>query len=184
MAAQYPTSTVRSLTARLRAPRTGSLQRRSQLSSRAFPKLIRQANVIRHIFPNRVTYSPLVSFRSQSNDFRLSGGWLLEQDDDFEPIAASPAAKMPIVHIVLFEFKPTITHAQVEDVRIYPRAGCEDTVLMSPQVCKRMLALPQKCLHPTSNQPYVKGHGGGRDNSPEGLQVVAAPAVHHRGTRR
>jgi hypothetical protein len=24
---------------------------------------------------------------------------------------------MPILHIVLFEFKPTTTHAQVEDVR-------------------------------------------------------------------
>lgn len=35
-----------------------------------------------------------------------------------------------------------------------------------------MLALPEKCLHPQSNEPYVKGHGGGRDTSPEGLQVV------------
>ncbi|KAF7185228.1 Stress-response A/B barrel domain-containing protein HS1 [Pseudocercospora fuligena] len=59
---------------------------------------------------------------------------------------------MPIIHIVLFEFSPTTTHAQVEDV------------------CTRMLSLSQKCLHPTSNKPYVKSYGGGRDTSPEGLQ--------------
>ncbi|TKA74774.1 hypothetical protein B0A55_03863 [Friedmanniomyces simplex] len=59
---------------------------------------------------------------------------------------------MPIIHIVLFEFKPTIGHEKVADV------------------CKRMLALPQKCLHPNSQQPYVKGYGGGRDTSLEGLQ--------------
>jgi len=62
---------------------------------------------------------------------------------------------MAIMHIVLFEFKPTVSHAQVEDFYY--------------QVCHRMLALSSKCLHPTSQQPYVKGHGGGRNNSPEGL---------------
>jgi len=25
-------------------------------------------------------------------------------------------------------------------------------------------------MHPTRNEPYVKSHGGGRDNSPEGQQ--------------
>ncbi|KAL9535688.1 hypothetical protein SMMN14_00047 [Sphaerulina musiva] len=59
---------------------------------------------------------------------------------------------MPIVHIVLFEFKPTTTHAQVEDV------------------CTRMLALQEKCLHPKTNQKYVVSSTGGRDTSPEGLQ--------------
>jgi len=59
---------------------------------------------------------------------------------------------MPILHIVLFEFKPTTTHAQVEDV------------------CKRMVGLAEKCMHPTRNEPYMKSHGGGRDNSPEGQQ--------------
>ncbi|KXL41944.1 hypothetical protein M433DRAFT_150247 [Acidomyces richmondensis BFW] len=62
---------------------------------------------------------------------------------------------MPIMHIVLFEFKPNVTHAQVEDV------------------CTRMLALAQTCLHPATKQPYVTSYGGGRDNSPEGLQVGA-----------
>ena len=39
-----------------------------------------------------------------------------------------------------------------------------------------MLALKDKCIHPTSKQPYVKSYGGGRDTSPEGLQVV--PTTH------
>jgi hypothetical protein len=38
-----------------------------------------------------------------------------------------------------------------------------------------MVGLAEKCVHPTSNKPYVKSHGGGRDNSPEGQQVVVAP---------
>ncbi|KAF1345381.1 hypothetical protein BDV97DRAFT_360968 [Delphinella strobiligena] len=59
---------------------------------------------------------------------------------------------MPIIHIVLFEFKPTIRREVVIDA------------------CKRMLALQDKCVHPISKQPYVKSHGGGRDNSPEGQQ--------------
>lgn len=37
-----------------------------------------------------------------------------------------------------------------------------------------MLALSDKCVHPQSKKPYVRSHGGGRDNSPEGLQVVVA----------
>ncbi|OCL09562.1 hypothetical protein AOQ84DRAFT_18479 [Glonium stellatum] len=59
---------------------------------------------------------------------------------------------MGIVHIVLFEFKPTTTHQVVEDV------------------CKRMLALREKCLHPSTQKPYLKSSAGGRDNSPEGHQ--------------
>ena len=40
-----------------------------------------------------------------------------------------------------------------------------------------MLALRHKCLHPTNDQPYVRGLGGGRDNSREGLQVVIWPLL-------
>ena len=40
------------------------------------------------------------------------------------------------------------------------------------QVCKRMISLADKCMHPTRNEPYMKSHGGGRDNSPEGQQVA------------
>lgn len=97
------------------------------------------------------------------------------------------------MHIVLFEFKPNVTHAQVEDVCPYPevrfvswraivKAKPRDSLApkssINPaessecQVCTRMLALAQTCLHPATKQPYVTSYGGGRDNSPEGLQVV------------
>ena len=39
------------------------------------------------------------------------------------------------------------------------------------QVCERMLALKDKCFHPATHEKYVKSYGGGKDNSPEGLQV-------------
>lgn len=34
-----------------------------------------------------------------------------------------------------------------------------------------MLGLKDKCIHPTSQKPYIKSFTGGKDNSPEGLQV-------------
>ncbi|KAF2130961.1 dabb-domain-containing protein [Dothidotthia symphoricarpi CBS 119687] len=57
---------------------------------------------------------------------------------------------MSIVHIVLFEWKSTLSAEQVEEA------------------CARMLALGQKCVHPTSQTPYIKSSTGGRNNSPEG----------------
>ncbi|KAG8626966.1 hypothetical protein KVT40_005911 [Elsinoe batatas] len=59
---------------------------------------------------------------------------------------------MAVIHIVLFEFNSA---ASDEDVTA---------------ACQRMLALKDKCKHPRTGQPYVKSYGGGRDNSPEGLQ--------------
>ncbi|KAI9773723.1 MAG: hypothetical protein M1839_002021 [Geoglossum umbratile] len=60
---------------------------------------------------------------------------------------------MVIVHIVLFEFNPSATPEAIQDV------------------CQRMLALKDQCIHPTTNKPYLKSSIGGRDNSPEELQV-------------
>ena len=34
-----------------------------------------------------------------------------------------------------------------------------------------MLALSEKCLHPTSQKPYIKSFSGGKNNSPEGHAV-------------
>lgn len=34
-----------------------------------------------------------------------------------------------------------------------------------------MLALKDKCIHPTTKESYLKSLVGGRDNSPEGRQV-------------
>ncbi|KAF2141203.1 uncharacterized protein K452DRAFT_271875 [Aplosporella prunicola CBS 121167] len=57
---------------------------------------------------------------------------------------------MAIVHVVLFQFKQTTTHDQVQDI------------------CRRLAALKDTCIHPTTNKPYVKSYGVGKNNSPEG----------------
>lgn len=59
---------------------------------------------------------------------------------------------MPIVHIVLFEFKPSTESEVIHEV------------------CRQMLALKENCIHPTSKRPYILDSSGGRDNSPEGHQ--------------
>ncbi|KAF2154087.1 hypothetical protein K461DRAFT_320261 [Myriangium duriaei CBS 260.36] len=59
---------------------------------------------------------------------------------------------MAIIHIVLFQFKDTLSTKEVDDV------------------CQRMLALVDKCVHPKTGKPFIKSHGGGRDNSIEGFQ--------------
>ncbi|KAI1468327.1 stress responsive A/B barrel domain protein [Daldinia caldariorum] len=60
---------------------------------------------------------------------------------------------MGIFHVVLFKFKALVTPEEIK------------------AACVRMLALGSNCIHPTSKKPYVKVHGGGRDNSPEGKQL-------------
>ncbi|KAI0968327.1 stress responsive A/B barrel domain-containing protein [Xylaria arbuscula] len=60
---------------------------------------------------------------------------------------------MAIYHIVMFTWKASLSPEEV-------KAACDD-----------MLGLGEKCLHPTTKAPYVKLLGGGKDNSPEGLQV-------------
>ncbi|EAU38715.1 conserved hypothetical protein [Aspergillus terreus NIH2624] len=59
---------------------------------------------------------------------------------------------MPLTHIVLFQFKADTPPEVVKDV------------------CSRMLALKDKCIHPASQKPYIKSSSGGVDNSPEGMQ--------------
>ncbi|KAE8139657.1 hypothetical protein BDV38DRAFT_46489 [Aspergillus pseudotamarii] len=59
---------------------------------------------------------------------------------------------MPITHIVLFQFK----------------AGTSPEIIRD--VCSRMLALKDNCLHPSSQKPYIRASSGGIDNSPEGIQ--------------
>jgi hypothetical protein len=48
-----------------------------------------------------------------------------------------------------------------------------------------MLALADNCVHPESQQKYVKSYGGGKDTSPEGLQVylTTASSVHSEADR-
>ncbi|CRG85012.1 hypothetical protein PISL3812_02166 [Talaromyces islandicus] len=59
---------------------------------------------------------------------------------------------MSVTHIVLFQFKPSA-----------------DTEAVSA-ACDRMLALKDNCIHPLSQQPYIKTSSGGLDHSIEGLQ--------------
>ncbi|KAF5875344.1 uncharacterized protein Bfra_003798 [Botrytis fragariae] len=60
---------------------------------------------------------------------------------------------MVLVHIVLFEFKPSTHKDQIDEL------------------CKHMLSLSSLCIHPESHKPYILESSGGRDNSPEGHQV-------------
>ncbi|KAI0544146.1 stress responsive A/B barrel domain-containing protein [Xylaria curta] len=59
---------------------------------------------------------------------------------------------MAIYHVVQFKFKALLPQEEVQ------------------AACDAMLALSEKCVHPTSNTPYVKTLGGGKDNSIEGRQ--------------
>ncbi|KAK7518465.1 stress responsive A/B barrel domain-containing protein [Phyllosticta citriasiana] len=59
---------------------------------------------------------------------------------------------MAIIHIIQFSFKPEVPKEQVDDV------------------CRRILALKDKCIHPTTKKPYIKSFVGGRESSAEGLQ--------------
>ncbi|KAL1986299.1 hypothetical protein VTN96DRAFT_6667 [Rasamsonia emersonii] len=59
---------------------------------------------------------------------------------------------MGVTHIVLFQFKPGVSAETMKDV------------------CARMLALKDQCIHPSSQKPYIKASSGGIDNSIEGIQ--------------
>ncbi|KAJ5121670.1 uncharacterized protein N7515_009631 [Penicillium bovifimosum] len=59
---------------------------------------------------------------------------------------------MSIIHIVLFQFKADVAAEAIRDV------------------CGRMLALKDNCIHRSSQKPYIISASGGKDNSPEGIQ--------------
>ncbi|KAI8949160.1 stress responsive A/B barrel domain-containing protein [Xylaria longipes] len=59
---------------------------------------------------------------------------------------------MAIYHIVMFKFKALLPQEEVK------------------ATCDAMLALGEKCVHPTTNARYVTTLGGGKDNSIEGRQ--------------
>lgn len=44
-------------------------------------------------------------------------------------------------------------------------------VVGSRQLCDRILTLKDSCVHSATGQPYIVSFVGGKDNSPEGLQV-------------
>ncbi|KAI2616785.1 dabb-domain-containing protein [Hypoxylon sp. NC1633] len=59
---------------------------------------------------------------------------------------------MGIHHIVLLRFKDLVPSDEVQGA------------------CSRLISLGSDCIHPTTQKTYVKVIGGGKDNSPEGLQ--------------
>jgi hypothetical protein len=81
---------------------------------------------------------------------------------------------MSVTHTVLFQFKAT---ASPDDVKaVGPRVpqsppSYQRRSLTSYQACSRFLSLKDGCLHPTHKEAYIKSLKGGKDNSPEGLQV-------------
>ncbi|PYI27560.1 hypothetical protein BP00DRAFT_379300, partial [Aspergillus indologenus CBS 114.80] len=56
-----------------------------------------------------------------------------------------------ITHIVQLQFKSSTSPDRVEEV------------------CSNLVALKDKCLHPTSQTAYIKSFRAGKQNSPEGL---------------
>lgn len=48
-------------------------------------------------------------------------------------------------------------------------------LMASLQVCAGLLALKDNCLHPTTQKPYILSATGGKNNSPEGLDVRLSP---------
>ena len=83
---------------------------------------------------------------------------------------------MAIVHIVLFEWKPSISHAQVEEVGTSSEFTLS-VLIRCMQACGRMLALQHKCLGEDTQKPYIKSFSGGRNNSNEGHAVCNFPTV-------
>ncbi|KAI0800267.1 hypothetical protein C8Q74DRAFT_1235440 [Fomes fomentarius] len=60
--------------------------------------------------------------------------------------------EMPIVHVVQFGFKQDASPKDVDEI------------------VRGMLALQDNCVHPTTQEKYIKSATGGRDTSPEGIQ--------------
>lgn len=58
-------------------------------------------------------------------------------------------------------------------------AAYADRYHFNDQACDRMLALKYQCIHPTSQEPYIKSSTGGVNNSPEDAAVRR-----HRGDSR
>ncbi|KAM0806196.1 hypothetical protein BDR22DRAFT_827981 [Usnea florida] len=60
---------------------------------------------------------------------------------------------MPIIHVVLFNFKASLDPGIVQET------------------CNRMVDLRNQCIHPTTKKPYITSSSGGRQNSPEGSKA-------------
>ncbi|KAL4908692.1 hypothetical protein BDW74DRAFT_166282 [Aspergillus multicolor] len=59
---------------------------------------------------------------------------------------------MSVTHIVVFHFKESTSAEKVQEV------------------CRDVVALKEKCLHPRTGKPYIISFEGGKDHSPENAQ--------------
>ncbi|POS74907.1 stress responsive A/B barrel domain-containing protein [Diaporthe helianthi] len=82
--------------------------------------------------------------------------------DPFNRDWTVPAFHLSVTHTVLFQFKEDADPQAVRDA------------------CDGMMALMTACIHPSTLQPYIKSLTGGKDNSPEGLQVVEFASTQDR----
>jgi len=57
------------------------------------------------------------------------------------------------MHLVLFKWKSTLSISEVNEL------------------CDQLLSLKDSCVHPETNQPYIVKLTGGKDNSPEAMQL-------------
>ncbi|KAF6221485.1 hypothetical protein HO133_002341 [Letharia lupina] len=60
---------------------------------------------------------------------------------------------MAIIHVVMFEFKPSTELSAIQDA------------------CNRMVDLRNQCIHPASKKPYITTSSGGRQNSSESTKA-------------
>ena len=100
--------------------------RRSFIRQSSYVIAIKKSSIIRTTFPLSSLKNALFLSRPYSFDQRTSGGWVHEHEqqeiDDREGSDLAfleqrrPSANMGIIHIVMFEFKPTLMHAEVEKV--------------------------------------------------------------------
>ncbi|PYI10635.1 dabb-domain-containing protein [Aspergillus sclerotiicarbonarius CBS 121057] len=56
-----------------------------------------------------------------------------------------------ITHIVQFQFKSSTSTEKIQEA------------------CAHLVSLKEKCLHPTTQQPYIRSFKAGKQDSPEGM---------------
>ena len=102
---------------------------------------------------------------------------------------------MAITHIVMLQFKPSVSSVDVEEVCTIMVQNAFFSILrkgrtrkreesipnrlanIDSQACQRMLGLKQGCLHPQTKKPYIKSLTGGKDISLDGLQVLSPQSL-------
>lgn len=75
---------------------------------------------------------------------------------------------MPILHLVLFRFKLDNNN---------PAITSDEQNQQITSACNSFLELKEKCVNPETMEPYLLDVRGGKDCSPEGIQVCFLAAL-------